>query len=56
MYVEMNRKPENGAEIRNYACRWSGIMLRLRTVKSANNEEEQQDDIEKLPHGKKFLK
>ena len=29
MYVAMDRKSENGAEIHNYACGWSGIMMRL---------------------------
>ena len=41
MYVEMERKPENGAEIQNAACRRSGVMMQLRIVKSAKNEEEQ---------------
>ena len=31
-------------------------MMRLRIVKSAKNEEEQQDDRDNLPHGTKFLK
>ena len=39
MYVAMYRKPEIGAEIHNYACGKSGIMVRLRIVKSAKNEE-----------------
>ena len=37
MYVEIDRKPENGAEIQNSACGQSGIMMRLRIVKSAKN-------------------
>ena len=52
----MDRKPENGAEIQNSACRRSGIMIRLRILKSANNEEEHQYDKENLPHGTKVLK
>ena len=56
MYMAMDRKPENGADIQNYACGRSGIMIPLRIVKSVNNEEEQQDDRENLPHGTKLLK
>ena len=56
MYVAMDRKPENGAEIRNAACGWSGVMMRLRIMKSENNEEEHQDDKDNLPHGTKVLK
>ena len=37
MYLARDKKPENGAEIQNYACRWSGIMIRLRIVKSEKN-------------------
>ena len=40
MYVEMDRKKENGAEIQNAACGRRGIMMRLRIVKSARNEED----------------
>ena len=50
MYVEMDRKPENLAEIQNAAYVRSGIMMRLRIVNSAKNEEDQ------LPHGTKVLK
>ena len=39
IYVEMDRKPENGAEIHNDTCRRSEIMMRLRIVKSARSEE-----------------
>ena len=53
MYVAMNRKSENGAEIYNDACGRSGIMMSLRIVRSAKNEEEQQDDKDNLPHGTK---
>ena len=56
MYVAMDKKPENGAEIRNAACGWSGVMMRLRIMKSENNEEEHQDDEDNLPHGTKVLK
>ena len=39
MYVEMDRKPENGAEIQNTKCGRSGITMRIRNVKFAKNEE-----------------
>jgi hypothetical protein len=38
MYVAMERKPENGAEIQNACCAKSGVMLRLRTRKSKAND------------------
>ena len=44
IYVAMDRKPENGEEIQNSACGRSGVMMRLRIVKSEKNEEERQDD------------
>ena len=56
MYVAIERKPENGAEIQNYAYGRAGIMMRLRIVKSAKNEEYQQYDRDNLPHGTKVLK
>ena len=56
MYVTMYRKPDNGAEIQNYARGRSVIMMRLRIVKSENNEEYQQDDRYNLPHGTKVPK
>ena len=39
MFVEMKRKPENGAEIQNAACGGSVIMMWLRIVKYASNEQ-----------------
>ena len=51
----MYRKPENGEETQNAACRRLGIMMRLRIVKSARNEEENQDEEYNLPHGTKVL-
>ena len=56
MYVAMDRKPYNGAEINNAAYRWSGILMPLRIVKYEKNEEEQQDDEENLPYGTKGMK
>ena len=38
IYVTMDRKPENGAEIQNDACGWLGVMMWHRVVKSAMNE------------------
>ena len=32
-YIVIKRKPENGLEIQNLACRESGIMIRLKLVK-----------------------
>ena len=52
IYVAMDRKTENGAEIHNYACERLGIMMRLRIVKYAKNEESQKYDEDNLPHGK----
>ena len=44
MYLEMYSKPENGDEIYNAACRRSGIMVRLRFIKSVRNEADQEYD------------
>lgn len=38
MYVAMERKPDNGAELQNLADVTSGVMLRLKIVKSAQEE------------------
>ena len=56
MYVKMYRKLENEAEIQNAAYGQSEIMMWLRILKCAKNEEEQQDDRDNLPHGTKVLK
>ena len=52
----MDRKPDNGPEIQNAACVRLVILMRLRIVQSAKDEEEQQYDEDNLPHGKKVLK
>ena len=52
----MDRNTENEEDIQNYACRRSRIIMWLRIVKSAKNEEEQQYDEENIPHGTKVLK
>ena len=56
MYVAIDRNPDNGAEIHNSAYGRSGIMMLIRIVKSAKNEEEYQDDRDNLPPGTKVLK
>ena len=38
MYVAIDRKPENGCEIQNAACGHSGVMIRLKIVKTAEEE------------------
>ena len=38
MYVAIDRKPENGCEIQNAACGCSGVMIRLKVVKTAEEE------------------
>ena len=56
MYVTMDRKTENGAEIQNSTCGRSGIMMRLRISKYARYEAKQVDDDDNIPHGKQVLK
>ena len=55
MHVIMDRKPENGVNIQNYACMRSGILMQIRIVNSARDEAEQEDYEYNLPHGKKVL-
>ena len=38
MYVAINRKLENGCEIQNAACGHSGVMIQLKVVKTAEEE------------------
>ena len=38
MYVAINRKPENGCEIQNAACGCSGVMIQLKIIKTAEEE------------------
>ena len=56
MYVAIDSNPENRAEIQNSACGRSGITMQIRTMKSMNNEENQKDDRDNLPHDTKVLK
>lgn len=39
MYVAMDRKPEDGCEIQSFACGVSGVMCRLKIVKSTEEED-----------------
>ena len=60
MYVAIDRKPENGAEIQDACCGESGIMCYLKLVKTAVEEAagaREQDDHsnEELPHGAKVM-
>jgi hypothetical protein len=53
----MDRKPDNGCEIQNMCCAKSGVMLRLRLVKSLNKEQEYETNganAEGLLHGTKI--
>ena len=61
MYVAMERKPDNGCEIQNSACGTSGIMMRLKLVKTADenrNATEVNHDPQgqELPHAAAILK
>ena len=56
MYVAMGRKPKSASEIQNAACVPLVVMMWLRIVKSAKNEEDHQDDKDNLPHVKKVMK
>ena len=55
MYVEMVRKPDNGEEIQNSVCCWSGIIMLLRIVKSTMNEADHEYNEDNLPHGTRAL-
>jgi hypothetical protein len=59
MYVAMERKPDNGCEIQNSACGRSGIMMRLKLVKTADENRaaaEEQGETERVPHSAAILK
>ena len=55
MFVAMDRKPENETDIKNAASGQYRIMMRLRNVKSARNEADQEDDEDNTPCGTKVL-
>ena len=40
IYIAIDRKPKNGADIQNSVCDKSGVMLRLKVVKSEENDED----------------
>ena len=58
MDVAIDRKPESGCEIQNFAFGRSGIMMRLQIVKHIKSEDfhsvEGPDNI--IPHGTSVLK
>jgi Transposase IS4 len=62
-YVSIDRKPDSGCEIQTSCCGRSGVMLRLRIVKTTKEEQaleriwndEEQTDEDEL-HGTKILK
>jgi hypothetical protein len=54
MYVQIDRKPENGAEIQNACCAESGVMLSLRIRKTTACDHEGQDPDK--GHGTSVLK
>ncbi len=59
MYVAIDRKPENGLEIQNLCCAGSGVMMRLKLVKSAKERAREEDmdgdDEAQELHGTKVL-
>jgi hypothetical protein len=57
MYVAINRKPDNGCKIQYVACGKSGIMIWLRLVKAAEEEDRNvQEHDNGLLHGTIVLK
>ena len=56
MYVAIDRKPDNGCEIQNACCGRSGIMMRLKLVKTAEEDRTHQDEHPGgMLHGTKVL-
>ena len=56
MYVAIDCKPENGCEIQNACCGRCGIMMRLKLVKTAEEEAtHNQENEEGMLHGTKVL-
>ena len=57
MYVAIDRKPENGCEIQNAACGHSGVMIQLKIVKTAEEENASAvTDDDSNNHGTNVLK
>lgn len=56
-YVVIDWKPENGCEIQNAACGWSGVMIQLKLVKTKEEEDSHlQQEHEGLLHGTVVLR
>lgn len=55
-YVAIDRKPENGCEIQDAACGVSGVMLRLKLVKSEEEAEGIAEGDAELAHGTRIAK
>jgi hypothetical protein len=57
MYVAIDRKPENGCEIQDASCGRSGIMIQLKIVKTATEQQNLEvDHDERILHGTKIIK
>jgi Transposase IS4 len=57
MYVANDRKPENGCKIQNSACATSGVMFRMKLVKTTEEERTLiQEGDDRILHGIKVLK
>jgi len=58
IYIEIDRKPENGCEIQNSTCGRSGVILQLRLAKIAEeyNSERANTDDDELLHSTQVLK
>ena len=56
MYISIDRKTENGCELQNICCGRSGVMLKLKLVKSGKEEESTVVNEEGLLHGVVVLK
>ena len=57
MYIDIDRKPDNGCEIQNLACSESVVMLRLLLVKSEEDSHlHTEENNEGLQHGTAILK
>jgi hypothetical protein len=56
MYVSIDRKPEDGCEIQSCCCGESGIMIRLRLVKSSGEEASEDEEETGVLHGTQVLR
>jgi Transposase IS4 len=55
MFISMERKPEDGCEIQNSSCGRTGIMLRLKLVKTSAQRDEDHEDQAHLNHGTQII-